>query len=80
MKYLHIGNGVTVRSEDVIGIFDLDSSTISKTTKDYLKYHKEQGTLSYQDSDLPRSFIVCRDKVLLSRISAQGLYARSDEL
>ena len=80
MKYLHIGNGVTVRSDEVIGIFDLDSATVSKTTKEYLKYHKENGTLTYQDSDLPRSFIVCKDKVLLSRISAQGLYLRSEEL
>ena len=34
--YLHIGNGVSVKEKDIIGIFDLDTSTVSKTTKKFL--------------------------------------------
>ena len=34
--YLHIGNGITVRKKSIIGIFDLDSSTVSAVTKKYI--------------------------------------------
>lgn len=76
MKYLHIGNGVSVRLEDIIGIFDLDSATVSGTSKKFLRAAREKKILTYGDEDLPRSFLVCREKVLLSRISAQGLCQR----
>ena len=35
--YLHIGKGKSVREEEVIGIFDLDTSTISSITKKFIK-------------------------------------------
>ena len=35
--YIHLGLGVVVREEDVIGIFDLENTTVSKTTRDFLK-------------------------------------------
>ena len=72
MKYLHIGNGVSVRREEVIGIFDLDTATVSGITKRFIRQNREQNRLIYRDEDLPRSFLVCDGRVLLSRISAQG--------
>ena len=33
--YLHIGNGKSVKREDIIGIFDLDTATVSKITKNF---------------------------------------------
>ena len=34
--YLHIGNGESIKTDDVIGIFDLDTATVSKVTKKYI--------------------------------------------
>ena len=31
--YIHIGNNKVVRKEDILGIFDLDSSTFSINTR-----------------------------------------------
>ena len=31
--YLHIGNGKSVKQKNIIGIFDLDTATVSKITK-----------------------------------------------
>lgn len=76
MKYLHIGNGVSVKKNEILGIFDLDLATVSGITKDYLRKCREKEILAYGDDDLPRSFIVCDGKVYLSRISAQGLCQR----
>ncbi len=81
--YLHIGNGVSIREDRIIGIFDLDTATVSKITKKFINKNEKCGNVEYTDYDLPRSFIVCDDngeyKVKLSRISSVGLRQRLDE-
>ena len=81
--YLHIGNGVNVRKKDVIGIFDLDTATVSGITKTYINKNQKEGNIEYSDSDLPRTFVLIEDKVgykiKLSRISSVGLKIRMSE-
>lgn len=78
--YLHIGNGESIRKDSVIGIFDLDTSTVSKTTKKYISNKEKEGKVEYTDFDLPRSFVLCSHKnkeiIKLSRISTSGLKQR----
>ena len=78
--YLHIGNGKSVKRKDIIGIFDLDTATVSKITKDFINKSQKNGEISYFDSDLPRAFILLDEegvsKVRLSRISTSGLKIR----
>ncbi len=80
--YLHIGNGESIKKKDVIGIFDLDTATVSKETKKYISKKEKEGRVEYTDFDLPRSFVVCCDKniknekIKLSRISSSGLLQR----
>ena len=78
--YLHIGNGKSVKRRDIIGIFDLDTATVSKITKDFINKSQKKGSLTYFDSDLPRAFILLEEegkvKVRLSRISTSGLKIR----
>ena len=80
--YLHIGNGVSIKDKDIIGIIDLDTATVSKITKKYISDNEKKGNVEYTDFDLPRSFIVCGDKkkskIKLSRISSIGLKQRVD--
>ncbi len=84
--YLHIGNGITVRKKNIIGIFDLDSSTVSSVTKKYINKNEKEGNILYGDSDLPRTFILHEEekgkkktyKIKLSRISSQGLKIRAE--
>lgn len=82
--YLHLGNDVLVKTEEVIGIFDLDNTTVSKKTRDFLnesENKKEVITVSY---DLPKSFVICKDKkgnkkVYLSQLSTATLQKRYKE-
>ena len=78
--YLHIGNGESIKTEDIIGIFDLDTATVSKTTKRYISQKEKEGRVEYLDFDLPRAFILCKtdgeEKIKLSRISTTGLKQR----
>ena len=81
--FLHIGNGKSVKKRDIIGIFDLDSATLSKSSKKYINKMQRDGRVEYDDFDLPRSFVLVGDKneerVILSRISTQGLKLRCKE-
>lgn len=81
--YLHIGNGKNIRKKDIIGIFDLDTATISKDSKKFINQKDKEGCLIYEDFDLPRSFLLCDEdnkyRVYLSRISSQGLKIRAEE-
>ena len=82
--YLHIGNGISIKEKDIIGIFDLDTATVSAITKRFINKKSKEGNLKYTDSDLPRSFVFCSDSnnkkysVKLSRISSIGLKQRID--
>ena len=80
--YLHIGNGKSVKSRDVIGIFDLDTATVSSQTKKFINKMQKEKKVEYKDSDLPRAFILIKEKgevkVRLSRISTTGLKSRTD--
>ena len=80
--YLHIGNGESVRDDRIIGIFDLDTATVSSITRNFISTEEKKKNVEYADTDLPRSFLLCKDtkggyKVKLSRISASSLVQRS---
>lgn len=80
--YLHIGNGINIRRRGIIGIFDLDTATVSGITKKYINKNQKDGNIEYSDADLPRTFILTEEegkyKIKLSRISSSGLRARCE--
>ncbi len=63
INYLHIGDYIS--TDDIIGIFDLDRCTISKTGRDYLEKLQKQGKVEYKYTDLPKSFIIKRDNTVV---------------
>ena len=78
--YLHIGNKKSVRRDKIIGIFDLDTATVSNISKDFINRKQREGLVEYDDNDLPRSFVLTEGtdgfKITLSRISSAGLKKR----
>ncbi len=78
--YLHIGNGETIPQKKIIGIFDLDTVSVSSITRGFLKQKEKSGKVSYHGEDLPRSFLLLEgengEDIRLSRISTVGLHAR----
>lgn len=79
--YLHLGEKTVIRTDDIIGIFDLDTSTISKNTRDFLFQSEKDGKVINVSFELPKSFILCREKesyrVYISQISSQTLLKRN---
>ena len=83
--YIHLGQDTVVRKENIIGVFDMDTSTVSKTTRDYLRQAEQAGDVVNVTYELPTSFVGCRDSrrpsgrvVYISQISSQTLLKRAD--
>jgi hypothetical protein len=78
--YLHLGEKTVIRTESIIGIFDLDNTTISKNTRNFLTRAEKNGEVINVSYELPKSFIVCiknkERKVYISQIAANTLYKR----
>lgn len=81
--YIHLGQDTVIKEKDIVGIFDLESTTISKNTRIFLakaEKRKEVVNVSYE---LPKSFTLVSDsktkekKVYISQISSSTLYKRS---
>ena len=82
--YLHLGGETVVRDEDIIGIFDLDNTTSSKITRDFLTRAEKDGRVENVSADIPKAFVLCgRDTgatVYLSQLGTATLKARSGAL
>ena len=57
--YLHLGQDALVKTNNVIGIFDLDNTTVSKNTRDFLARAEKKGRVVNVAADLPKNFVVC---------------------
>ncbi len=81
--YLHLGQDTIVRMDRVLGIFDLDNSTVSKHTREYLARAQREGRVIAVTQELPKSFIVCQTQnqevVYLSQMSPATLNRRARE-
>ena len=81
--YIHIGMGKSVRDEEIIGIFDLDTSTVSKKTRDFLNRAEKEKKVFNKSQDIPRTFILCDEadgeKIYLSQISGNSLLKKKNK-
>ena len=77
--YINIGNDMAVRESALIGIFDIDNTTTSKKTREFLKNAQEEGMIVPCD-DLPKSFILTSEypmnRVYESTLSSYTLEKR----
>lgn len=80
--YLHLGQDTVVRTRDIIGIFDLDITTVSKHTRNFLTKREKKGCVVNVTYELPKSFILCKNKrkkksaVYISQLSTATLLKR----
>ena len=78
--YLHLGSDVVILKKNIVGIFDLDTATISKHTKNYLALAEKEGSVVTVSYELPKSFVVSmengRTAVYISQLSSQTLLKR----
>lgn len=79
--YVSIGSDMAVRDESIVGIFDLDITSSSKHTRDFLRRAEEGGQVLAVTNELPKAFVVTRefpmDRVYLTQFSAATIEKRS---
>ncbi len=79
--YLFLGTDTTVLKQDVVGIFDLDTATVSPVTRAYLTRAQKEKKVQSVNYELPKSFVVTANKeektVYLSPLSAAVLKKRA---
>lgn len=75
--YIHLGENTVIRDREIIGIFDVENTTVSKITRDYLAKNEKKKNVYYVSADLPRSFVVCEGRrIYVSHISPQAVAKR----
>ena len=58
MKYLHLGKDTSIEISNIVGIFDLDTSTVSKHTRDFLSVCEKENRIVKVSYELPKSYIL----------------------
>ena len=80
--YLHIGGDHVIDRRDIIGVFDIENSTISNITREYLRKSEKNGHVITIMNDMPKSFIVVSKEndvfVYLSSLAPATLKKRFD--
>lgn len=74
--YVYLGGEIAISTKDIIGIFDMDTSTVNKATRDYLSKAEKDKKVVYVNYELPKSFIVCRDKIYVCPLNTATLLKR----
>lgn len=81
--FLHLGENVVLKDTDIIGIFDLDNTTVSKVSRNFLECMEKKGKVINVSEKLPKSFLVSvyggEDKVYISQMSPLTLSKRNQE-
>ena len=81
MIYLNVGSGKSIREKDIIGIFDMDTSTVSPITRKLLSEADKQKRTETPSYEIPKSFVIYRaengeTKVCFSQFSSASLFGR----
>ena len=75
--YLNIGSDMAVREKSIIGIFDMDNTSTSRRTREFLEKCEREGQVVPCD-DLPKSFVLTAEYGL-NRVYLTGLNASTLE-
>ena len=79
--YLHLGKDIAVSINDIIGIFDLDTTSYSKMTRTFLSFCEKEKCVTNVSDDVPKSFVLCscngKKRLYITQISSTTLLKRA---
>ena len=79
--YIHLGERISIHDSTVIGIFDLENTTIGPDTRAYLNRLEKEGKAVNVSPEMPKSFVVCIENdsevAYISSISVATLRKRA---
>ena len=75
--YIHLGEDTAVNSRDIIGIFDIENTSVSRTTREFLASAAKDGKTVTVSYDMPKAFVLCKENVYITQVSALTLKKRA---
>ncbi len=79
--YLHLGSGVILNQRNIIGIFDMDKTTVTQKGRVYLSNKEKRGKIVNVTDKIPKSFVLYVEKkeerIYISQMSTSTLLKRS---
>ncbi len=73
---LHLGGDTVINTNKIIGIFDMDTSTVNKATRDFLSNAEKNKKVTYVNYELPKSFVVCDEGIIVCPLNTSTLLKR----
>lgn len=58
--FLHLGGEVVVHTNDIVAIFDMQSTLKSKLSKEFLNAIEDKDTIKMISNEEPRAFIIVK--------------------
>ena len=78
--YLRVEENLVVNTRDIIGIFDMDNTTVSRLRRRFLADSQKNGLIINATNDLPKSFVITnrngKTNVCISSVSSKILAKR----
>ena len=78
--YVHLGSDTVVRDSDIIGVFDIENTSVSRITKDYLAASGKRRTAVSVSYEMPKAFIIAtvegRERVYITNVSSSTISKR----
>ncbi len=81
--FIHVGEKSIVRKKDIIGIFDIENTSVSAITREFLNRAGRNGKVIYVNEEMPKSFILVKDGeesvIYISSLAPSTLVKRYNE-
>lgn len=59
--FIHLGKDYTVSKKNIVAIFDIENTSVSKITREFLVDMSKKNKVIYVNEDLPKSFVLVKD-------------------
>ena len=78
--YRHLGQDYVINTRDVVGIFNVETTTVSQRGQEFLNRSQKEGAVVTLSDDLPQSYVLTTgglvDTVYLSGLSPAAMERR----
>ena len=82
--YIHLGRDYVLNDRDIIGIFNLETTTTSPQGREFLNYAQKNGAMVSLSDELPQCYFLADgavvDTVYLSELSPAAMRRRAEKM
>ena len=82
--YIHLGRDYVLNDRDIIGIFNMETTTITPRGREFLNYAQKNGAVVSLSEELTQSYVLADgavvDTVYLSELSPAARGRRAEKM